>query len=114
MKRLYILIGLSLLQAQSEPINRANFRIDIAATNEEIVIDGERNETVWKNAATAKDFFRITPIDTGLATARTEVQLTYNEDYLFAVIICYDTVLGKRPVESLRRDFSFPKNDNFY
>ena len=43
MKRLYILIGLSLLQAQSEPINRANFRIDIAATNEEIVIDGERN-----------------------------------------------------------------------
>ena len=113
MKRLYILIGLSLLQAQSEPINRANFRIDIAATNEEIVIDGERNETVWKNAATAKDFFRITPIDTGLATARTEVQLTYNEDYLFAVIICHDTVLGKRPVESLRRDFSFPKNDNF-
>ena len=49
MKRLYILIGLSLLQAQSEPINRANFRIDIAATNEEIVIDGELNETVWKN-----------------------------------------------------------------
>ena len=41
MKRLYILIGLSLLQAQAEPINRANFRIDIAATNEEIVIDGE-------------------------------------------------------------------------
>ena len=45
--------GLSLLQAQSEPINRTNFRIDIAATNEEIVIDGERSETVWKNAATA-------------------------------------------------------------
>jgi len=113
MKRLYILIGFSLLQAQSEPVNRANFRIGIAATDEEIIIDGERNETVWKNAATAKDFFRITPIDTGLATTRTEVQLVYNDDYLFAAIICYDTVLGKRPVESLRRDFSFPKNDNF-
>ena len=113
MKRLYILIGFSLLQAQSEPVNRATFRIGIAATDEEIVIDGERNEAVWENAATAKDFFRITPIDTGLATARTEVQLTYNEDYLFAIIICYDTVLGKRPVESLRRDFSFSKNDNF-
>ena len=113
MKRFYILIGFSLLQAQSEPVNRATFRIDIAATDEEIVIDGELTETVWKNAATAKDFFRITPIDTGLATARTEVKLAYNDDHLFAAIICYDKVLGKRPVESLRRDFSFPKNDNF-
>ena len=113
MKRFYILIGFSLLQAQSGPVNRATFRIDITATDEEIVIDGELTETVWKNAATAKDFFRITPIDTGLATARTEVKLAYNDDHLFAAIICYDKVLGKRPVESLRRDFSFPKNDNF-
>ena len=113
MKRLYILIGFSLLQAQSEPVNRSTFRIDIAATDEEIVINGELTETVWKNAATAKDFFRITPIDTGLATARTEVKLAYNDDHLFAAIICYDKILGKRPVESLRRDFSFPKNDNF-
>ena len=64
-----------MLQAQSGPVNRATFRIDIAATDEEIVIDGELTETIWKNAATAKDFFRITPIDTGLATARTEVKL---------------------------------------
>ena len=113
MKRLYILIGFSLLQAQSEPVNRATFRIDIAAADEEIVINGELTETIWENAATAKDFFRITPIDTGLATARTEVKLAYNDDHLFAAIICYDKVLGKRPVESLRRDFSFPKNDNF-
>ena len=88
-------------------------KLDIAATNEEIVIDGERNETIWKTAPIAKDFFRVTPIDTGLATTKTEVQLAYNDEYLFAAIICYDAVLGKRPVESLRRDFSFPKNDNF-
>ena len=113
MKRLYILIGFSLLQAQSEPVNRATFRIDIAATDEEVVIDGELSETVWENAATAKNFFRVTPIDTGLATTKTEVKLAYNDDLLFVGIICYDKVLGKRPVESLRRDFSFPKNDNF-
>jgi len=28
-------------------------------------------------------------------------------------IICHDPLQGKRPVESLRRDFSFMKNDNF-
>ena len=87
-----------MLQAQPQPVNRTIFMIDITATDEEIVIDGELTETVWKNAATAKDFFRITPIDTGLATARTEVKLAYNDDHLFAAIICYDKALGKRPV----------------
>ena len=75
MKRLYILIGGFLLQAQPQPVNRTTFMIDIAATDEEIIIDGEPNETVWENTTTAKDFFRITPVDTGLATTKTEVQL---------------------------------------
>ena len=47
MKKFYILIGFSLLQAQSGPVNRATFQIDITATDEEIVIDGELTETVW-------------------------------------------------------------------
>lgn len=39
--------------------------------------------------------------------------VTYDESNLYIAVICYDTVHGKRPVESLRRDWSFPKNDNF-
>jgi hypothetical protein len=34
-------------------------------------------------------------------------------DKFYIGIICYDTLPGKRPAESLRRDFSFGKNDNF-
>ena len=101
------------IQAQSDPDNRKNFQIEISPTNEEIIIDGNNSEKIWKTSPIIKNFFRITPIDTGFASAQTEVQLTYDDNYLYALIICYDSVIGKRPVESLRRDFSFPKNDNF-
>lgn len=101
------------IQAQDELVNRKKFQVEISPTNEEIIIDGKNSEKVWKTSPVIKDFFRITPIDTGFATAQTKVQLTYDDNYLYALIICYDTVTGKRPVESLRRDFSFPKNDNF-
>ena len=101
------------IQSQTDPINRKNFLIEISPTNEEIIIDGNNSEAIWGTSPIIKDFFRITPVDTGRATAKTEVQLTYDDNYLYALIICYDSVIGKRPVESLRRDFSFPKNDNF-
>ena len=101
------------IQAQDELVNRKKFQVEISPTNEEIIVDGKNSEKVWKTSPVIKDFFRITPIDTGFATAQTKVQLTYDDNYLYALIICYDTVTGKRPVESLRRDFSFPKNDNF-
>ena len=53
------------------------------------------------------------PTDTGFAIAQTEVRLTYTESTLYMAITCYDSSPGKRPVESLRRDFNFGKNDNF-
>ena len=102
-----------LIKAQNDPVNRNNFQIEISPTNEEIIIDGEKKEEIWKNSPIIKDFFRITPVDTGLASAFTEVQLTYDDNNLYVAIICHDKITGKRPVESLRRDFSFPKNDNF-
>ena len=102
-----------LIKAQNEPVNRNNFQIEISPTNEEIIIDGEKKEEIWKSSPIIKDFFRITPVDTGLASAYTEVQLTYDDNNLYVAIICHDKITGKRPVESLRRDFNFPKNDNF-
>ena len=102
-----------LIKAQNDPVNRNNFQIEISPTNEEIIIDGEKKEEIWKSSPIIKDFFRITPVDTGLASAFTEVQLTYDDNNLYVAIICHDKITGKRPVESLRRDFSFPKNDNF-
>ncbi len=101
------------LMGQTKGINREKFRIHIAETAEEIKVDGILDETGWLQAGRADHFQRVLPTDTGYARAQTVVRLTYDKNTLFVGIICYDPTPGKRPVESLRRDFAFPKNDNF-
>jgi hypothetical protein len=77
------------------------------------VIDGVMDEAIWGKAEIVTDFRRVLPIDTGFAAAQTQVRLLYNETTLFVGVVCLDPTPGKRPVESLRRDFAFLKNDNF-
>jgi len=103
----------SILSGQSRGINRDNYRIRTTRSEGEIKIDGILDEQVWKSAEKAVDFRRVEPTDTGFAKAQTEVQVTYNSKSLCFAITCFDPIPGKRPVESLRPDFTFYKNDNF-
>ncbi len=98
---------------QNEGINRDQYRIHISKTESELRIDGILDEQAWKNADMANQFHRVLPTDTGFAIAQTEVRVCYTQSSLYIGIICLDPTPGKRPVESLRRDWSFPKNDNF-
>jgi len=100
-------------QGQRGPVNRQRFRIKATPVREEITIDGVLDEQAWSYAERADDFYRILPIDTGFARAQTEVMIVYDKTNLYMGIICHDTLPGKRPVESMRRDFEFGKNDNF-
>jgi len=81
--------------------------------DEPITVDGLLTEAIWKEAEVAGKFHRVLPIDEGYANSQSEVRMAYDDDNFYLAIICFDTVAGKRPVESLRRDFSFGKNDNF-
>ncbi|MCJ7449749.1 MAG: carbohydrate binding family 9 domain-containing protein [Bacteroidales bacterium] len=110
---LSILCGTTDLYAQQKGINRDKYRISIRQTSEKINIDGILDEESWMTAERTGKFQRVTPTDTGYAVAQTEVMLTYDELNLYAGVICYDPTPGKRPVESLRRDYNFMKNDNF-
>jgi hypothetical protein len=101
------------LFAQDRGINRDRYRIRISEVRDEISIDGILDEPVWLSAEKADHFQRVTPTDTGFAAAQTEVMVTYTPTTLYMGIICHDAIPGKRPVESLRRDFNFQKNDNF-
>jgi hypothetical protein len=71
------------------------------------------DEEAWSQAEVADKFRLVTPTDTGFPKSDTEVRLLYDASTLYLGIICHDRTPGKRPVESLRRDFSFGKNDNF-
>lgn len=110
---LSLLYGGILLYSQEKAVNRDKYRINISRTSEEMKIDGLLDEKSWQNSQKAENFIPVTPIDTGLAIAQTTVIITYDKTNLYIGAICYDPTPGKRPVESLRRDFEFGKNDNF-
>jgi len=109
---LFLSGGIS-LYAQQKAVNRENYRIKISQTSQEIKIDGVLDEKAWQTPDKADNFIPVTPVDTGLAIAQTTVLITYDKSNIYVGAVCYDPTPGKRPVESLRRDFEFGKNDNF-
>ncbi len=110
---IFFLSGEILLYSQEKAVNRDKYSINISHTGETMKIDGVLNEQSWQDSETAENFTRVTPVDTGYAIAKTTVVITYDKSYLYVGAVCYDPLPGKRPVESLRRDFEFGKNDNF-
>ncbi|MEZ5071400.1 MAG: DUF5916 domain-containing protein [Bacteroidales bacterium] len=110
----WLVPGSLTLWAQSDPVNRQDYRLRVAECNEIMTIDGVLDEAIWSTAQKTSPFFRITPIDTGYARAQTEVMVARDQDNLYMGIICYDPMPGNRPAESYRRDWNFNKNDNFF
>ncbi len=79
-----------------------------------IVIDGSVSEPAWQAAEVAKDFWMVTPMDKDRAQVLTEVRMAYDDHQLYLSAICYHSdVPGPYMVESLKRDWAFPNNDNF-
>ena len=93
--------------------NYDDFTIGIKKSTVPIKIDGVLDEEAWKLSEVADNFHRVLPIDTGYATSKTEVYLTYSDDQIYIGVICYDNLPGPDIIESLRRDFSFGANSNF-
>ncbi|HOB85889.1 MAG TPA: DUF5916 domain-containing protein [Bacteroidales bacterium] len=117
-KRLLTIISLTVivsqvLFAQTKAVNRDKYRIHISKTDEHLNIDGILDEKPWLNAEPTGKFQRVTPTDTGFAIAQTVSYVTYDKNNLYIGAICYDPTPGKRPVESMKRDFSFNLNDNY-
>ncbi len=110
---LLLAVSGSAAEAQTKGVNREKYRIHIHRIEKPVVIDGVLDEESWAASEVADRFRLVTPTDTGFAKARTEVRILYDQDHLYLGIVCHDPTPGKRPVESLRRDFSFGKNDNF-
>ena len=103
----------TIIFSQTKGINREKYKIHIGETNKPVNIDGILDEDIWKTAERTGRFHCVTPTDTGFAAAQTEVMVAYDESNFYVAAVCNDPTSGKRPVESLRRDFTFTKNDNF-
>jgi|SRR5690554_319655 len=84
-----------------------NFVYNIKKAQSEIKIDGIIDESDWKVAQKADNFYMVSPIDTGFASQQSEILMTYDDKALYLAQIFWDTIPGKRIMESYRRDFSF-------
>lgn len=97
----------------SAQVNAKDYRLAIEKISEKIVIDGVLDEPAWDRAQVAKDFFMITPVDTGRARQHSEARVAFDDEYLYISVIFFNNaVKGPYVVESFKRDFSFGKNDN--
>lgn len=89
-----------------------SYQLPIVKTSSPPVVDGNDDDPVWKEAAVAKDFFMVLPMDTSMAEVKTEVRMTYDNNNIYIVATCFHGG-WKYMVESLRRDWNFGRNDNF-
>ncbi len=91
----------------------SRFQYHIHQINTPVKIDGVMDDDAWKDAEVAKNFNMVLPMDTSLARSYTEVRMVYDQKNIYILAICYKPLPGPNMVESLKRDFSFSKNDNF-
>ena len=109
---LCLLISIMGLSLYSQKKN-SSFKYHIRKSNLPIVIDGIADEEAWKNTEVAKDFYMVLPMDLDKANDPSEIRMTYDDTHIYLVATFYNSIPGEYFVESLRRDFSFGKNDNF-
>ncbi|NNE76393.1 MAG: hydrolase, partial [Pricia sp.] len=91
----------------------ASFRLNIRRITAPITIDGIGDEQAWQKTDVAKDFFMVLPMDTDKANETSEIRMAYDDKNLYLLATFYHSQKADYFVESLRRDFSFGKNDNF-
>jgi hypothetical protein len=92
--------------------NNKNYVYHVKKKLSPINIDGVIDESDWLLAQKATDFRLVLPIDTGFAAQPSEMMMTYDDKALYIAQIFYDSIPGKRIVESFRPDFVFSNNDN--
>ncbi|MFM7838270.1 MAG: DUF5916 domain-containing protein, partial [Chitinophagaceae bacterium] len=114
LQRFWMVVAASLLliPAFGQKLN-GYIKIHISKARQPIIVDGKGEEPDWIAADVARDFKMVLPMDTSKARVKTEVRLTYDQENLYLLATCFHEPGQRFMVESLKRDFSFGKNDNF-
>lgn len=87
-------------------------RYAVSRAQSEIKIDGILDEADWKSANRGGGFTQAYPNDDIPALDSTQFMITYNDQFIYVGVICYDYVPGNPVTNTLQRDFSWMLNDN--
>jgi hypothetical protein len=83
----------------------------VTRATESIKLDGNLSEDVWTSTNFANNFQQFFPSDSIKAQQKTEIQMVYDDQYLYVGIKCYSSGQDYI-VPSLRRDYRAGGNDN--
>ncbi len=108
---IFLLFGLSISLISQNAPEEANVVIQKAI--DKIKLDGVLDEVTWHEADVARDFYLTYPVDNDFPTSPTEVKITFDDNFMYFGIVCYDPTPGRYLVESLRRDWDWPSTENF-
>ena len=108
----FFLIVLFISISANAQKKNSSYELKLKPASSDMRIDGVMDEKTWTDANVASDFFMVQPMDTSYAKIRTDVRMSYDKENIYLIAVCYHEP-GPYFVESLRRDFSFNKNDNF-
>ena len=115
MVRIYIVVLVlchSAFYLWSQKVND-KYEYRIQKTKSSIKVDGKLDEEAWQDVQVAEQFFQVLPMDTSKAWLHTKVRLAYDDKNLYFSFVNYNNKMpGKWIVESLRRDWTFNRNDN--
>ena len=98
------------VQAQSERPNQSSHQLSIQRSSDEIQLDGVLSEASWQQAAVADGFWEKDPRDGVRASLKTEARLTYDDQFLYVGIVCYDTSQN-HIIQTLKRDAGYWESD---
>jgi hypothetical protein len=112
LRKLYLFVFILFIHNINAQKKNAHYEYRITKIDAPIVVDGMDDESMWKTANVAKDFYSIWPMDTSYAKLKTEVRMMFDDNNIYVYAVNHIPI-RKYTVESLRRDWSFLKNDNF-
>lgn len=88
-----------------------DFTIRITRSQEQIQVDGILDEAIWQTLDKATDFWMSFPVDDRKAERKTEVSMTYDDNFLYVGIKCYSD--PNYIIQTLKRDLDFWQGDGF-
>ena len=87
------------------------YKYVIRRTATPIAIDGHLDEAAWQSVQGATGFWKKWPTDDGPSTRKTQVQVTFDDKFLYIGVVAYDS--GKAFIQTLKRDGGHDGSDGF-
>jgi len=86
-------------------------QVHIRRSTDLIKVDGVLDENIWQESDMATDFWMSFPVDDRKAERKSEVRLTYDDNFLYVGIKCYGN--SDYVIQTLKRDLDFWSGDGF-